>query len=101
MDYVENDLGVTLGFTPYRYCFELTEAEVRKLMSEVKREDRQGDGRALVPQEDLREWLKTNTSGQYLVTSGLGGSMPTGDDETGIWVQFVDENDAFHFRMRF
>ena len=102
MDYVENELGVQMGLTPYRHCFELTEGEVRKLMDSVKPENRQGDGRAMVPQDDLREWLAENTSGKYLVTSGLSRfSSDDDDDGSGIWVQFADEKDAFHFRMRF
>lgn len=103
MDYVENDLGVQMGLTPYRHCFELTEGEVRKLMSKVLPQHRQGDGREMIPQEELHDWLAANTSGKYLVTSGLSRINLREDDEdsSGIWVQFADEKDAFHFRMRF
>ena len=97
MDYVKNEMGVSMGLTPYMHCFELTEDEVRKLLS--KHDLRENDGVQFQPQDELREWLGEHTTGPFLVTtSGLSRSS---DDGSGIWVQFTQENDALHFRMRF
>jgi hypothetical protein len=85
MEYVKN----TLGLSPYVHCFQLTKPDIARLIEEDRKET--------IPVQELREWLEGTCAGPFLIT----GSTPGWRTPSEHWVMFTDDNDAFHFRMRF